>query len=116
MALKNNSAVTKEAVLLRFAEPVGDHAGTTGYDFEDYDASLDSAWGNTPYSSSNESNDYGLTLQNVGEPAPLSTLLLQEGLSQTVADGPDPCNAAANYAAPIIEADGSVMYLYLVSS
>ena len=112
MAIKNNSAATKEVLLLRFANAVPDMGGSTGNYFQDYDGTLDSAWGNTPYNSTNGSNPYGLMIQNVGNPAPVSVLILREGFAITGTAGPDPCNSGANFASPITEANGSTVYWY----
>lgn len=116
MAIKNNSGVTKEVILLRFANAVPDSGGSTVNFFQDYDGTLDSAWGNTPYSSTNGSNPYGLMIQNVGNPTPVSVLLGREGFAITGTAGPDPCNSAANFASPITEANGSTVYWYALNS
>lgn len=112
MALKNNSGVTKDAYLLRYGNADPDNARSTGNYFQDYDGTLDSAWGNTPYSSTNGSNPYGLMLQNVGNPGPTSVPYGREGFAITGLDGPAPCNYAANFASPITEAEGSIVYFY----
>jgi hypothetical protein len=114
MALKNNSGTTKEVVLLRFANAVPDSAGSTGNFFQDYDGTVDSAWGNTPYSSTNGSGQYGLMIQNVGNPAPVSIPYFRQGFATTGTAAPEPCNARMNLASPIVEADGSTVYYYVL--
>jgi hypothetical protein len=114
MALKNNSGVTKGAYLLRYGNADPDAAFSTGNYYQDYDGTLDSAWGNTPYSSLNGSNPYGLMIQNVGNPTPTTVPYSRQGFAITGLVGPDPCNSGANFASPITEADGSIVYYYQV--
>jgi hypothetical protein len=112
MAIKNNSGVTKEVILLRYANAIPSSGGSTGHYFQDYDGTADSAWGNTPYNSTNGSNPYGLMIQNVGNPAPVSVPYVRQGFAITGFVGPDPCNSGANFASPITEANGSTVYWY----
>jgi hypothetical protein len=114
MALKNNSGVTKYAYLLRFANmlPTGAGGGTPYY--ENYDGDADSAWGYSSYSSCC-GEPYGLMLQNVGNPAPLSALSLREGFPQDTLGGPDPCDPVGNYNGTVTGSNGSGVYLYVLS-
>jgi hypothetical protein len=114
MELKNNSAATKLAFLLRYGNANPEAAGSTGNYYENYDGSIDSAWGNTDYNSTNGSTAYGLMLQNVGNPAPTSVPYGRQGFAITGVDGPAPCNSTANIASPITEAEGSIVYFYQV--
>jgi len=114
MALKNNSGATKDVILLRFANAVPDMGGSTGKFFQDYDGTLDSAWGNTPYHSTNGSDPVGLMIQNVGNPTPVSVPYNRQGFAITGTAGPDPCNSGANLASPITEANGSTVYWYVL--
>jgi hypothetical protein len=115
MALKNNSAATKSAALLRFAGPVPDNGGSTGNYAEYYDGSQDSAWGYTPIGSTNGAGHYGLMLQNVGNPTPASALFGREGFAQNIFDGPSPCDPSADLESPVINDDGSAVYYYILN-
>ena len=48
MTIKNNSSETKQAVLLRFAAFVPDHALSSGNFNENYDGTSNSVWGYIP--------------------------------------------------------------------
>jgi hypothetical protein len=93
MELKNTSGGDRVAYLMRFAEFVPDQAGSTLNYNENYDASTDSAWGYIPEDSgySSPSGPYGLRLQNVGKPAPASTVIEYYGYDYSSPFGPDPC-------------------------
>ncbi len=115
MALKNNSAATKAVGLLRWALPVPDNGGSTGNYAEYYDGSQDSAWGYTPIGSTSGAGHYGLMIQNVGNPTPASALFGREGFAQAIFDGPAPCDASAYLESPVINADGSAVYSYILT-
>jgi len=110
MALKNNSDTTKEAYLIRYANPVPDNSGSTLIISENYDRTENSAWGYTPISSTNGADHYGLMIQMLGDPTPLIPFAA-EGFAVT-AFFPNPCSPAANFASPIINNTGSTVYLY----
>jgi hypothetical protein len=115
MSLKNNSATTKIAALLRYAEPVPDNAGSTNHFQEYYDGTQDSAWGYTPVGSTNGAGHYGLMIQNVGNPAPTAALVGREGFARVSAFGPPPCNASKDMESPVLNDVGSVAYYYVLS-
>jgi hypothetical protein len=103
MALKNNTAVPRSFFLMRFADV--DVSGTTSNNF---DATANSAFGwNSAFSST---PDYGLMVQNVGNPAGLANTI---PFVQKVAFPPNPCVPGAQLAAgPITATDGSMLMYY----
>jgi hypothetical protein len=115
MALKNNSAESKEAVLLRYANAAPDDAASSGNFKENYDGTFNSAWGYIPEPTNyaTPSGPYGLMLQNVGNPTPVSALLSREGFAITGFAGPNPCSAGTNFAGTLVDVQGSIVYWYL---
>jgi len=121
MALKNTSGETKIAILVRYASFVPDDgAGSDDFN-ENYDGSTDSAWGYIPtfVSYSTSSGAYGLMLQNVGEPAPASTVIVNYGYAYNSENGPAPCDPISNDTAgnpftpgTVINGGGAGAYLY----
>ena len=113
MALKNNSGITKDAYLIRYAEMIPDSGTTTA---ENYDGSLDSAWGYNSYSdaSSNGADAYGMILQNVESPTPVSDGYFWEGYAQDVITGPPPCSPTEYYDGTLTNVSGSAALLYFV--
>ncbi len=113
MALKNNSGITKDAYLIRYAEMIADSGTTTA---ENYDGSLDSAWGYNSYSdaSSNGADAYGMILQNVESPTPVSDVYFWEGYAQDVITGPPPCSPTEYYDGTLTNVSGSAALLYFV--
>lgn len=93
MAIKNTSGEARTFYLMRYANFVPDQAASTANYNETYDGSTDSAWGYIPnfgtYSST--SGQYGLMLNNVGEPAPASTVIVYYGYDFSSYFGPYPC-------------------------
>ncbi len=123
MALKNTSGSSKAAILVRFAGFLPDDAVGSDNFKENYDGSDDSAWGYIPNfaSYSTSSGPYGLMLQNVGAPAPASTLILDYGYGYNSELGPNPCdpiseNTAGDAITPgtVINGDGAGAYLYVL--
>jgi hypothetical protein len=119
MAIKNNGpsvAGDGEGIyLLRWADADPDHAdpahGNQGY-LEDFDRSLDSAWGYIPYLGNGTTNDwYGLMIQNVGNSTPASVNVIRGGLTNGSSGGPDVCNPTNSAETNV---DGSIGYLYLL--
>jgi hypothetical protein len=120
MALKNTSGETKQAYLVRFAGFLPTNAASSGNYSENYDSSRDSAWGYIPFSASyfTPSQAYGLTLQNVGEPAPVSTLAFGYGYAYNSEFGPNPCNrnvdtqGTATTSGLVVNGEGAGAYIY----
>jgi hypothetical protein len=114
MELKNNSDTIKNVLLLRYVNAVPDKAATTGNWSENYDGTNDSAWGYTGLAESlrNGSDPYGLMIQNVGNPTPTSVSYGRVGFAINTEAGPAPCTFYANYESPIVNAQGSAVYLY----
>jgi hypothetical protein len=112
MALKNNSSTSKEALLFRWADvDPGQAAGTdTSFD-ENFDGTLDSAWGYI--SDVGNFYPYGLMFQNVGNPVPASVPYLRGGFVLT-APPIDTCNATESSVSPLTNADGATIYIWLV--
>jgi hypothetical protein len=117
MTLKNNSAERKDAVLLRYANADPDDAASSGNFNETYDGTYNSAWGYIPEPANyaTPSGPYGLILQNVGNPTPVSALLSREGFAITGESGPNPCNAGANFAGTLVDVEGSIVYWYFLA-
>jgi len=103
MALKNNTAVPRSFFLMRFADV--DVSGTASNNF---DATANSAFGwNSAFSST---PDYGLMVQNVGNPMGLANTI---PFVQKVAFPPNPCVPGAQIAfGPLTATDGSMLMYY----
>jgi hypothetical protein len=114
MTLKNNSAESKDAILLRYANALPDDAASADNYNENYDGTFNSAWGYIPMSTNyaTPSGPYGLMLQNVGNSAPVSPLVSREGFAITGETGPPPCNAGTNFAGTLVDVEGSIVYWY----
>jgi len=111
MTLKNNTNEAKEVLLLRYANPVPDKPNSSGTYEENYDGTVNSAWGYTAINSGGNGDPYGLMLQIVGNPTPAKTPYLSEGMANTSA-APNPCNPFATFASPITDNFGSIVYVY----
>jgi hypothetical protein len=116
MALKNNAtpiAGDAEGVyLMRWADSDPDNAESDGFS-QNLDGTMDSAWGYIPTNSSSGNDPYGLMIQSVGNSTPASVSVIRDGFALNTSDSPDPCNPTANYASPITNTDGAILYLYL---
>jgi len=97
MALKNNTAVTRIATMIRFADV--DAGGVLS---NNLDGTLDSAWGYDP----------------IGSSAPYSGLLLQvngpntfnhQGWAINTSSGPNPCTPSANFVGTLTNVDGGIV-------
>ena len=97
MALKNNTAVTRLATIIRYADV--DAGGVFG---NNLDGTLDSAWGYDP----------------IGSSAPYTGLLLQvngpntfshQGWAINVPVGPNPCTPNANFVGTLTNTDGAII-------
>ena len=97
MALKNNTAVSRRAFLVRYADIDAD--GTL---LNNFDATLNSSLGNN-------SKGFGLMLQNVGNP-PASNGWVS--ITQNIPGGPTPCNFFVNEAENTTAVDGSAAILF----
>jgi hypothetical protein len=110
MALKNNSGITKDAYLLRYADV--DPANTPSTDstfLESFDSSQFGAWGYAALDNSLGENSAGLMLEEVGKPnVPYGF----EGIDQNTSGGPDPCNPTGNYGGYQASVDGSVVLFW----
>ena len=97
MALKNNTAATRLATIIRYADV--DAGGDFG---NNLDGILDSAWGYDP----------------IGSSAPYAGLMLQvngpntfnhQGWAINVAVGPNPCTPNANFVGTLTNTDGAII-------
>ena len=114
MTIKNNSSLTKQVVLLRFAAFVPDHAHASGNFNENYDGTSGSVWGYIPdlATYSTPSDPYGLMLQNVGLPQPPSIPNTHLAFANKGEGGPNPCDTNVNFVGTIINAEGSGVLSY----
>jgi len=103
MALKNNTAAPRSFFLMRFAD-----VDVSGGASNNFDATANSAFGwNSAFSST---PDYGLMVQNVGNPVGLANTI---PFVQKVAFPPNPCVPGAQLAAgPVTAIDGSLLMDY----
>jgi hypothetical protein len=99
MALANNTAVDRVALLIRSADVDAD-----GLVNNNLDSTLDSAFG---WNSVTSEHGYGLALQNVGN----SAASLQFGIVTPTPNSPDPCNVQIQ-AAPEANTDGVILMAY----
>lgn len=104
MALKNNSATLKSALLMRYANLDAD-----GVVLNNLDGTINSAYGSNSISVPHGiGHAFGLVLQNVG-----TSRFPYDGFVQTGPQGPAPCNSRAfSAAAPLISTDGSLVMIY----
>lgn len=111
MELKNNSAVTKYGLFLRYANFNPDQAANTGDFAENYDGDFNSTWGYNSWADQtlNGSDPYGLMLQNLGTPS--SAIDGHAGVAIADDLGPAPCTAGNN-AGTITYGIGSGVLLY----
>jgi hypothetical protein len=114
MTIKNNSSLTKQAVLLRFAAFVPDHGLSNGNFNENYDGTSNSVWGYIPdlATFSTPSDPDGLMLQNVGSPQPPSIPNNHLAFANKGEGGPNPCDTNVNFVGTIINAQGSGVLSY----
>jgi hypothetical protein len=112
MALKNNSADSKSAYLLRYANVNAGDAYTIDNYAENYDGGLESAWGYTSFEAEEVDAPYGLLVQNVGNSVPPTAETFREGFAISGFTGPTPCSPYAGYVGTIYDEVGSVVYLY----
>lgn len=112
MALKNNTAVTKDVYLVRWADVDPFDANTTGSFLESFDSSRNSAWGYTAFDYSGpDTPGYGLMISNIGAPSVPNAF---GGFDLNTNLPPNPCSPTTNYAGFQANVDGSVEMLYLL--
>ncbi|HKV80391.1 MAG TPA: hypothetical protein VJP02_19740 [Candidatus Sulfotelmatobacter sp.] len=112
MALKNNTGITKDAYLVRYADVDPSNAPFTDTSFlESFDSSQYSAWGYGALNNSVGAASLGLMLEEIGQPnVPYGF----EGIAQNTSAGPNPCNPGGNYAGYQASVDGSVELLWIL--
>jgi hypothetical protein len=112
MALKNNSGITKDAYLVRYADVDPAAAPFTDTNFaESFDSSQYSAWGYAALNNSLGENSLGLMLEEVGRPnVPYGF----EGIAQNTSAAPDSCNPGANYGGYQASVDASVELFWVL--
>jgi len=112
MALKNNTAITKDAYLVRYADVDPAAAPFTDTTFlESFDSSQYSAWGYAALNNPLGEGSLGLMLEEIGQPnVPYGF----EGIAQNTSGGPNPCNPGGNYAGYQASVDGSVELFWIL--
>ena len=112
MALKNNTGITKDAYLVRYADVDPARAPFTDTTFlESFDSSQYSAWGYSALNNSLGENSLGLMLSEIGQPnVPYGF----EGIAQNTSAAPNPCNPGGNYAGYQKSVDGSVELFWIL--
>jgi len=112
MALKNNSGITKDAYLVRYADVDPANGPFTDTNFlESFDSSQYSAWGYAALNNSLGENSLGLMLEEIGQPnVPYGF----EGIAQNTSGAPNPCSPTANYAGYQASVDGSVELFWIL--
>jgi hypothetical protein len=106
MSLKNNTAVARDAILVRYADVDAD-----GLVSNNFDGTQTSAFAWNSIRSNNPFSPFGLVLQNIGPLGDISNL----GFAQTVFFPPDPCNSTANgETGPLLSTDGSLVLFYFL--
>ena len=112
MALKNNTGITKDAYLVRYADVDPANRPFTDSTFlESFDSSQYSAWGYAALNNSLGEPSLGLMLEEIGQPnVPYGF----EGIAQNTSAAPNPCNPGANYAGYQASVDGSVELFWVL--
>lgn len=112
MALKNNTAITKDAYLVPYADVDPAAAPFTDTNFlESFDSSQYGAWGYGALNNSVGDAALGVMLEEVGQPnVPYGF----EGIAQNTSAGPNPCNPTGNYAGYQASVDGSVELFWIL--
>src|SRR5215471_20384393 len=102
MTLKNNTAVPRDAFLMRYADIDADGVVTNNFD-----GTFSTAIGyNSIDGNGGSGAPFGLMLQNVG-----NTNFGFDAFAQNTFEPPAPCNPFANIAGPFV-GDGSIVQLY----
>jgi hypothetical protein len=112
MALKNNTGISKDAYLVRYADVDPSNSPFTDTSFlESFDSSQYAAWGYGALNNSVGDFSLGLMLEEIGQPnVPYGF----EGIAQNTSAGPSPCNPGANYAGYQASVDGSVELFWVL--
>jgi len=112
MALKNNTGISKDAYLVRYADVDPARSPFTDTSFlESFDSSQYGAWGYGALNNSVGDFSLGLMLEEIGQPnVPYGF----EGIAQNTSAGPNPCNPAGNYAGYQASVDGSVELFWVL--
>jgi len=101
MTLKNNTAIDRDALLIRYAD-----VDAAGLSKNNFDSTINSAFG---WNSVGASGPFGLVLQNFGE----SSIPDYAGFAQTVPAGPAPCSPFAHVLSGARSVnDGSIFMVY----
>lgn len=111
MQLKNNSKVTKNAYLVRFANVNADNAFNASQN--SLDGSANGAWGYVPIGNG-IANSYGLRIQDF--PAVFNQEIQHVGFPQSVAAPPAVCAPAGNFHGTQTNTDGSIMMWYTINN
>lgn len=113
MQLKNNTAITKTAYLVRYADIDPAAAPFTDTNFsESFDSSQYGAWGYAALNNSLGHASLGVMLEEIGQPnVPYGF----EGFAQNTSAAPNACNPGANYAGYQASVDGSVELFWVLS-
>jgi len=101
MALKNNTAVSRKAYLVRYAD-----ADPGNWIADSFDSTADSAFGWAPTTGVNDG--WGLMIKNVG-----TRWGYTNGFSQPIFNPPNPCAFAYNWIGPVANTDGSILLTYV---
>lgn len=112
MQLKNNTAITKDAYLVRYADIDPAAAPFTDTNFlESFDSSQYAAWGYGALNNSVGDASLGVMLAEIGQPnVPYGF----EGIAQNTSAAPNPCNPGGNYAGYQASVDGSVELFWIL--
>ncbi|PYX31966.1 MAG: hypothetical protein DMG80_09215 [Acidobacteria bacterium] len=104
MTLKNNTAASRLAFLLRYADTDIDGDVSNNLDATNESAS---SW-NSVSTPNENATAHGLMLQNVG-----IARVTHQALAQNTPSGPNPCNPFAVFPqAPLVQVDGSIALIY----
>ena len=112
MALKNNTGISKDAYLVRWADIDPAAAPFTDSSYaESVDSSQYAAWAYAPLNNGIGENSLGVTLAEIGQPnVPYGF----EGLAQASSVAPNPCNPGASYSGLKTGVDASVSMFWVL--
>jgi hypothetical protein len=104
MALRNNTGVAREAILMRYADVDAD-----GNDIDELDATFGTAMAYNSTFTGDGGQPFGLSLQNEG-----NTPFSFDAFSQSTFLPPSPCSPFAAASGPLRSTDGSIVQLYFM--
>lgn len=104
MAIQNNTAGPREALLMRYADVDAD-----ANNIDELDATFGTAMAYNSSFTGDGGAPFGLSLQNEG-----NTRFSFDAFSQNIFFPPDPCNPFANATGPLESTDGSIVQLYFM--